>query len=156
MWFLPQTADVNKPFFGVGAEELVPADWTGNVSLKLTGISGTGVTAGGFFSLWETAGFGDQTFHWASADGLSGSDILAVIPGSHAHYNWGFTKAGTYDITVEARATHVLDGVIDGEIVGSATYSFEVVPVPEPATTFIGMACIGIATLRRSRRQVRR
>jgi surface-anchored protein len=152
MWFLPLTQDVNKPFLGVGAEELDQADWTGNVSLKLTGISGTGVTAGGFFSLWKTDDFGDKTFNWASADGLSASDILDVIPGSHAHYSMAFTKAGTYDITVEASATHV-DG---DEIVGSATYSFEVVPVPEPATTFIGMACIGIATLRRSRRQVRR
>ena len=120
--------------------------------MKLTGISGTGVSAGGFLALWETAGFANQTFHWASADGLDSSDVLDLIPGVHAHYNWGFTKAGTYDITVEARATHAVDGVI----VGSATYSFEVVPVPEPATTFIGMACIGIATLRRSRRQVRR
>jgi surface-anchored protein len=152
MWFLPQTQDVNKPFFGFATEELTPADWTSNVALKLTGISGTGVSAGGFLALWKTDGFGQKTFNWTSADGLDSSDVLDLIPGTHAHFSMAFTKAGTYDITVEARATHV-DG---DEIVGSATYSFEVVPVPEPATTFIGMACIGIATLRRNRRQVRR
>ena len=152
MWFLPLDQDPNKPFFGFGTDELTPGDWTSNVALKLTGISGTGVSAGGFLALWQTTGFGGQTFNWTSADGLDSSDVLGLIPGTHAHYSMAFTKAGTYDITVEASAEHVDDGLITG----SATYHFEVVPVPEPATTFIGMACIGIATLRRSRRQVRR
>jgi surface-anchored protein len=151
-WFLPAVQDVNKPFVGFGAEELDPLDWTGNISLKMTGISGSGVTAGGFMSMWDTDVFGDKTFHWTSANGIDGTDVYELLPGSHGHGNYAFTKAGTYDVTIEAIATHVTDGVI----VGSATYHFEVAPVPEPATTFTGLACIGIAALRRNRARMRR
>ncbi len=148
-WFLPAVQDVNKPFFGIGSEELNPGDWTGNISLKLTAVSGTGVTAGGFVSLWDTDVFGDKQFHWTSADGLDGTDELSVLPGSHGHYNWAFTKAGTYDLTVEASGLNV----DDGPVTASATYHFEVAPVPEPATAFTGLACIAAAALGRRRRQ---
>jgi len=147
-WFLPKSQDVNKPFLGFGTEELDPGDWVGDISLKLTAISGTGVSAGGFFTLWDTDTFGDKTFYWTSADGLGVTDVLTVGAGTHSHNNMAFTKAGTYDITIQAMATHVDDGVI----VGSATYRFDVAPIPEPTTaTFTGLFCIGVAALRRRR-----
>lgn len=147
-WFLPAVEDIDKPFFGAGAEELDPGDWTGPISLKLTGVAGSGVTAGGFVSLWETDLFGDKTFFWSSVDGLTGADLLPVLAGSHAHYNFAFTQPGLYDLTVEASGLH--DG--DGLITSSATYQFAVVTaVPEPTTGFWGLVALGLAGVRRFR-----
>lgn len=149
-WFLPQVQDVNKPFLGLATEELNPADWTGPISLKLTAVSGTGVAAGGFVSLWDTDVFGDKTFYWTSADGLGASDKVDLVAGSHSHYNYAFTKAGTYDFTLEATGLHNVDGLITS----SATYSFDVAPVPEPTTGIIGLAGLGVAALSRRRRRM--
>lgn len=149
LWLIPAVQDPDKPFFGVGAEELTAAEWTGNIQLKLTAISGSGADAGGEISLWNNDTFGSPNFYWSSVDGLSIADTLSVIPGSHAHYNIAFTQPGIYDVTVEATGTNVDDGLI----FGTATYQFAVAatPVPEPTTGFWGLTALGLAGARRFR-----
>lgn len=149
-WFLPKSEDPNKPFLGLATEELTPSDWTGPISLRLTAVSGSGVTAGGFVSLWDTDLFGDKTFFWTSADGLAATDKVDLLVGTHSHFNLAFTKAGTYDLLLEATGMHVMDGLITS----SAAYSFDVAPVPEPTTGIIGLAGLAVATLSRRRRRV--
>jgi surface-anchored protein len=72
----------------------------GSISSELVDVSGTGRQRGGEFAMWTSSGFGSLEFHYNSTDGIDSSDFLNPIPsGSHSHYNWGFTKPGTYAVT---------------------------------------------------------
>ena len=134
LWFISAVQDPGKPFFGIGAEELDPADWVpGSIKLRLTGISGTGIDSGGKFSVWNNDSFGTPTFFYSTADGISAADELSVIAGSHGHYNIGFTAIGAYDVTVEVTGTNVADGFKTA----SETYHFGVVTVPEPSSALL-------------------
>lgn len=145
-WVFPQTSEPALPFIGIGAEELDPLDWTGNLTITLTEISGSGVANGGFFSLYTTEGFGDPIAFMASLGGITAADFATVTPGSHEHYNWAFTKTGQYDVTFEIAGTHATDGAKSA----SATYSFNVVPEPSTyALLGLGLAAIGWARRRR-------
>lgn len=72
----------------------------GSISSELTNLTGTGKQRGGEFAMWFSSGFGSLEFHYNSTDGIDSADLLNPIPsGSHSHYNWGFTKPGTYAVT---------------------------------------------------------
>jgi surface-anchored protein len=146
-WSLPKSnsgpggaAALNAPFLGIGSEELDPGDWTGDLSLTLTGMSGPGV-----FSLWQD-GF-SPTFFMSTFDGVSGADTISFTAGGHDHFNYGFTQPGLYEVTFEVAGTHSVDGFKTG----SATYSFHVVGgyVPEPGS--FGLLALGALVLRRLR-----
>jgi surface-anchored protein len=62
----------------------------------------------------------------------------------HAHFGWGFTEEGTYDLTFEISGTHGVDGFKSA----TATYSFSV--IPEPSSALLG--AIGALGLLRRRR----
>jgi len=150
LWFLPKSQVPTKPFLGIASEELTPADWTGNIQLRLTAVSGSGVDAGGFVTLWDTDTFGEPEFLWTSFGGLDATDTLTSITGSHAHFNFGFTKPGLYDLTVEATGLHKVDGAIST----TGTFQFAVVtPVPEPTTGLWGLTMLGFAATSRLRRR---
>ena len=71
----------------------------GAIESTLLEVSGTGPERGGDFYLWTSSGFGNLEFHYNTADGLTEADILGPIPaGGHSHYNWGFSKPGTYQV----------------------------------------------------------
>jgi surface-anchored protein len=63
----------------------------------------------------------------------SGSNSF-ILP-SHDHFNWGFTAAGVYDLTVRASGTHLTDGYRQTE----ATFRFlvgdDTSPQPEASVT---------------------
>jgi surface-anchored protein len=148
LWLIPAVQDANKPFFGIGAEELDPSDWTADdIKLTLVTVTGSGVDAGGQFSLWNNSVFGVPNFLWSTADGISAADAVSIIAGSHGHFNIGFTQPGTYDVTLQVSGTHDVDGFVTG----TATYHFDVVtPVPEPGTMAFGaLAVLVMATHRR-------
>lgn len=140
-YVFPQVADLNTPYVGIGTEELDPLDWTGSLTLTLTGISGP---ANGKFSLYQTDGFGDPTFFMSTDDGVSGTDLVSLAAGGHQHYNWAFTEQGSYDLTFEIAGNHVLDGAKTA----TATYTFNV--IPEPSSALLG-AFGALALLRRRR-----
>jgi len=72
----------------------------GSIACQLLDLSGTGEQRGGTFAMWTSGGFGTLEFHYNSTDGIDSDDLLDTVPsGGHSHYNWGFTKPGTYSVT---------------------------------------------------------
>lgn len=144
-WFLPEAELAGHPFVGIGAEELVPAEWTSPITITLTAASGSGITAGGKFSLWQ--GAVTPNFFMSTNDGISAADVFSMDLGlgDHAHFGWGFTEEGIYDLTFEIAGTHVDDGFKSA----TATYRFSV--IPEPSSAVLG-AIGALALLRRRRR----
>ncbi|MFN7563741.1 MAG: choice-of-anchor M domain-containing protein [Prosthecobacter sp.] len=142
VWTLPEIENVNKPFYGLGSEELDPFDFTGSLTLEL--VSVVSAPAGGHFSLWQDNG-GAPIVRFATSDGVSGSDSFLITPGGHEHYNWSFTKAGIYELQFKVSGTHNIDGF--GE--DTQTFTFQVVPEPSKAI-FAGVG-LGFVFFRRRR-----
>ncbi len=138
-WLARQTATSGEPYVGFGLEELVPADWAANITLTLTSAV---MPADAVFALWQ--GNVTPTFSMSTADGLSAADAVSLAAGSHTHYNWGFTKEGTYDLTFAIAGAHSIDGAKSA----TATYTFSVIPEPSVAL----LAAIGALELLRRRR----
>jgi len=139
-YWLPEAetaaATNNVPFLGIGLEELNLADWSGGI-VTLTLLNHVGP---GQFRLWQDNGFGGAN-DFIHTDG--GAMSFNIAPGTHTHYNWGFTEIGTHELEFQISGTHVVDGAQSG----AATYTFA---VPEPSTTLLG-ALGALALLRRRR-----
>jgi surface-anchored protein len=148
IWILPQVQN-----------ELYP--WPG---LSLGGIGGTGtgtfrllsasMPAGGNFSLWTWGTFAPPNFWMTTADGINpivgpGSDTVTQSIGSHSHFNFGFTAAGIYDITMDVIGTR--NGI--DFISAPGTFRFSVgdsTAVPEPtALGLIGMLACFVTAVRK-------
>jgi len=126
VWIFPQTEDSELPFIGFGAEELAPGDWSTPFTITLTGLAGSGATAGGKFSVYQTDIFGTPTVSIQTTDGITGADAVTLAAGGHAHYNIAFTQPGIYEATFHITGNHTVDGAKSAD----ATYKFEVVPEP--------------------------
>ncbi|MCW1912419.1 choice-of-anchor M domain-containing protein [Luteolibacter sp. GHJ8] len=115
LWVLPQNLLSGTPYLGVRttmAAGLFQArvgnsyspNAQGSVSMRLVSMTGTGPAAGGQFATWKTESLGTTVFSFDSTDGIGAADEIPTIPvSSHTHYNWGFTKPGTYELTFEAK-----------------------------------------------------
>ena len=139
-FWLPETesaaADNGAPFLGIGLEELALADWVGGtVTLSLLGFSGPGE-----FLLWQDDGFGGVNVFLDTANNI---DSFNLAPGSHTHFNWGFTENAFFELEFGISGTHV----DDGEQSASAGYFFA---VPEPSAA--ALTAIGALALLRRRR----
>ncbi|HRI15727.1 MAG TPA: choice-of-anchor M domain-containing protein [Verrucomicrobiota bacterium] len=137
VWELPKVQDPELLFLGIGAEELVPSDWTGNIEFSLKAVSGPGN-----FYLWDTDVFGNPVVKMDSANGIGPDDTVSVIPGSHTHLNWGFSAPGVYRISFETVGLNTTDGPEES---GPVVYNFEVVPEPSAlALAAVGMGAVMI------------
>lgn len=75
----------------------------GSTSLRLVSVEGSGPDAGGKFATWRTDSFGALLFSFDTTNGITAADeIPTIAAATHTHYNWGFTKPGTYEVTFEA------------------------------------------------------
>jgi surface-anchored protein len=101
IFFLPQSTDPDAPYLGVSAEALSPSVWQ-SVDYRIDGVDGPD---GGVFSVWQVGVSGVPVVLASSVDGLP--DSFAVPPGSHSHYNWGFSERGVYRITITAVASPI-------------------------------------------------
>ena len=137
IWVLRTTENEQLPFLGFGTEELTAADWSGNISLSLKAVTGPGT-----FSVWGVSAFGAPELKMASVDGISANDRLLLVPGSHGHFNVGFSAPGDYLVTLEASGNHLIDGLRTSD---PATYRFQVVPEPSTwALTLGGALAVGL------------
>lgn len=145
LWYIGQTQQPDRPWLGISTESLNPADFTGNVTYALTGISGPG-----HLSLTTTGVFGGNTIYFQTSDGISGADVINVssqLP-THAHYNWYFTEKGVYTVDLTVSAT--LAG--GGPVSDSGSFKF-FVGVPEPSSMVLSTAAVmAIVCARRRRR----
>jgi surface-anchored protein len=135
----PQDEIPGQPFVGIGLEELDPMEWSGPITLTLTGAV---MPSGAVFSFWQTGA--PPFFVMSTNDGISAADSVNLTAGDHFHGNWSFTHEGTYELTFEITGTHLTDGAKSA----SATYSFSV--IPEPSSAMLG-AFGALALLRRRR-----
>lgn len=114
IWRLPQANRPGRIFFGW--RTIIPAgifqksfngffspDGQGNIIVELIDVSGPAVDAGGEFAMWESKSLGGVEMHFNTADGLDANDRLEPVPiGEHAHYNYGLTRPGNYEVTFRA------------------------------------------------------
>ena len=142
VWVLPSTENSQLPFLGFGTEELTASDWSGNITLSLKAVSGPGT-----FSIWGTSGFGAPELKMTTVDGITAGDRLPLVPGSHGHFNVGFSAPGNYQVTLEASGTHLIDGLRTSD---PATYRFQV--IPEPSTWALALTGVGFGALAFHRR----
>jgi surface-anchored protein len=142
VWVLRTTENQQLPFLGFGTEELTASDWSGNFTLSLKAVSGPGT-----FSIWGTSGFGAPDLKMSTVDDITASDRLLLIPGSHGHFNVGFSAPGDYSVTLEASGTHLIDGFRTSD---PATYRFQV--IPEPSTWALALTGAGVGILALHRR----
>lgn len=128
-YWLPESetaaAANNVPFVGIGLEELGVADWDGG-TLFLTLLSLTGP---GHFRLWQDDGFGGVIDYIDTVNNLTSFNL---VPGSHTHYNWGFTELGEYDLEFQISGTHIADGAQSG----SAIFTYA---IPEPSSAILAL-----------------
>lgn len=98
------------------------------------------------FSLWTVSGVGQAPTVWmASSDGISAEDSFFVTEGGHSHTNWGFSKAGYYQL--DFRYSGYLQGsntFVQSDVI---TYHLgvEYMPaaIPEPgALWLLGLAAV--------------
>jgi surface-anchored protein len=140
LWVFPATQDPNLPWIGFSTTALTGGDWTGNITITLTSVTGSGVDAGGHMSIYETDAFGDPQAPLAQTFGGIGGTSIEMVPGTgHLHPNYAFTQPGTYNATYTITGTHAVDGAKSA----TATYNFEV--VPEPGA--VGLALLGLSAL---------
>lgn len=132
IWFLPQESDPNKPYLGLGLEDLDPAEWSGDLTWQLVGFSGPGQ-----FALFQTT-FAGLKPYMSTANGLDGSDIFLQSAGGHEHLNWSFTSQGVYELQFQISGTHNTLGFLSD----TATFSF-ISGVPEPSSMAL-LSCAGI------------
>jgi len=153
IWVLPQASTAGIPFFGNAAEE-VPSGPGGfsSAGFRLTGFSGP---AGGNFALWQSPAVGPANVLFQTIDGLPPApNVFNVGIGLHDHANWGFSKEGVYNLTIEGFAnpfgggTQLTDTGVFTFAVGNAT------AVPEPSSIALIAFCgVGLISIHRRLRK---
>lgn len=92
IWQIPQTQKPGVLWAGWNTEEIGPAQATGEVDWKLTGVDGPGTMA-----IYELDSFGQPKIIFDSGDGVP--DRVGIRTGTHAHGNWAFSAQGAYRLT---------------------------------------------------------
>jgi len=139
VWVLPEVQNPALPFLGLATEELLSSEW-GNLTFTLGAVNSPSGT--GQFALWQSGSFGETLLRMSTAD--PGVDQVVLAPGSHSHYNWGFTEAGNWEIEITVSGNHVTDGLI------SATQTLNFQVIPEPSAALLGsIGLLGLVVRRR-------
>jgi len=109
-WILPQNAVTNTLPLGIAAEQADsgrlcpwnPGDSRGAdtpdrwFEFRLLDMRGP---ADANFAMWQADGFNPPVvFMSTHNNGITDDDVYYISDGSHVHMNWGFTKAGLYEV----------------------------------------------------------
>jgi len=124
LWILPQTQDPALLYLGLSSEGVPPAVFPAGVALYLRAVQGPGHALA-----WQ-AGLGGLEVRFNSRDGFDDSDRIALPAGSHAHWNFGFTSNGVYELVFEVRGRRV--GVETNDFSLLTPVRFEVEPLSPP------------------------
>ncbi|QEF99255.1 FG-GAP repeat protein [Stieleria maiorica] len=117
-YVLPAIETPGLLFLGLGTEEIAEGTLLDGIArLQLKSVNGPGE-----FSLWETGPEGVRVL-MATSDGTNHADHVVVQEHAHRHVNYGFSKSGLYEITVQATGT-LADG--DTLVSEDVTYFFQV------------------------------
>ncbi len=107
------------------------------------------------FSLWQSPALGAGPKVWMTTDdgGITSEDLFFITENGHAHVNWGFSKAGYYQIDFEVSG--VLADTMQTISSPVMTFHFGVehqpMAIPEPSVIgLIALALIGGLAARRS------
>lgn len=129
IWILPQSQDPQLLYLGLSAEGLPGNLLQSPLELYLRALDGPGE-----FFAWQ-AGLGGLDIRINSRDGLDETDRLTLDPGSHSHWNFGFTTNGVYELVLEVQGRRA--GVATNDFSRLTPIRFEVEPLPpEPARPF--------------------
>ena len=147
VWTLPQSNTPGVPFLGLAAEELNPLQFN-SAGFRLTGFRGP---LGGQFALFQLPAFSAPVVFMRTNDGVSPtSDFYSVPIEGHDHANFGFTKAGLYELDIQGYASGPA-----GSFTDSGTFLFAVgnlTTVPEPTSFALILApALGLVISRRRR-----
>ncbi|MDC0504431.1 choice-of-anchor M domain-containing protein, partial [Verrucomicrobiales bacterium] len=101
--------------------------------VRFTGISDEGeytTSEDGHFSTWNTSGIRGTTPWMVSSDGIDDRDAFFLSGTlSHAHFTWGFSRRGIYEIDLQATAIDRFTGEpIESDM---ATYHWAVGAYPQ-------------------------
>ncbi|MFV0338286.1 MAG: choice-of-anchor M domain-containing protein [Chthoniobacterales bacterium] len=134
-----------QPNLGFGAEELDPGDWSGDITLTLSGWT---LPSGAEFALYTTnlavTHVADIVFSTSDSGSTVFGNAFDMTPGDHTHFQWGFTEIGIYTFEITWTGTHNTDGFI------STTESFNIQIVPEPSIAALLFAgAVGLFVTRR-------
>lgn len=133
-YLLPQTNVAGQLFLGFGHQW--QANQFNSISYTVKSVSGPGE-----FATWQSTEDGFKPF-WNPAN----NQLTFQNTANHEHIAWGFTKPGTYQITVGVVAEWSADGAI--EVLDDVVYSFVIgeedttdpgSPVPPPALDITGL-----------------
>lgn len=141
-------SDTNQPKIGWAAEELVPTEWSGPITITFNPGAST-FPSGGQFALATT---GTGWFSSVNAAATAANNTFSLPVGQHEHYDWFFTTAGTYNLNFTWSGLRVT-GTGTEPLSTSATFTVQA--VPEPSTVaMLAMAggTAAVAVIRRVRR----
>lgn len=143
-WRAPQglldSVNEGAPYVGLGTEEIAGGTFVSNqITVSLESVSGPGT-----FSLYK-----DGPTDYLSTVG----DSFLFPTGGHDHFNWAFSDAGIYQVTLGATGDLVAGGTTP---LGTGTYTFRVgnqsIPEPSSIVGLTGLAVCGLVTMLRRRR----
>lgn len=138
VWFIQQSNNqTQQPWVGFSTEDASVNPFS-SITVQLDSID---MPDGAEFALWQSGSFGGATVFFSTVDEFTSTTPLQLSYGTHAHYNWGFTKPGDYELTFTAEGT--LAGSGDIVTMEEATYLFHVVPEP----TSLALLGMGAATM---------
>ena len=81
--------------------------------------------AGGEFSMWQADQFGNVAVHFSTYEGGVGpEDVYHYTAGGHTHMNWGFTKAGVYEVDLEVSTYYRCSAGLTGDLNGDCVVDF--------------------------------
>lgn len=151
---LREQSIAGQPFLGISTEEFdgpvanytetdprlarlvnnMTSSW---ISMELVSVV---APSGGVFSLYNNDPDGNGPVVWmTSLDGVGATDKFILDDNVHAHANWGFSKAGTYEVTLRGKFW-------DGSAFQTSpdtTYTFQAVPEPTSMAA-LGLGVVGL------------
>ena len=119
VWILPEVQDETLLFLGFGSDGLP----TGVFSNDVVHVRLKRVIGPGNFTLFGYDSFGVPQVVMNTRDRLTVADTYDFAAGSDAHFNWAFSRPGTYYLTFETTGT-LLDGTVIST--GRVTYTIRV------------------------------